>query len=96
VVVLDGHPTLRHPEGEDVLSPGEVVCFPPGPQGAHQLANRGQEPVRLLMLSTMIEPNLGFYPDSDKVGVFDVGDGQPEPLLFRRSDAVDYFDGELH
>jgi hypothetical protein len=26
--VLAGRPTLRHPDGEDELEPGDVVCFP--------------------------------------------------------------------
>ena len=29
-IVLRGRPTLRHPDGEDVLEPGDVVCFPEG------------------------------------------------------------------
>ena len=36
VIVLEGRPTLRHPEGEDVLAPGDVVCFPEGPGGRTQ------------------------------------------------------------
>jgi uncharacterized cupin superfamily protein len=33
VIVLRGEPTLRTPEGEQVLEEGDVVCFPRG-QGA--------------------------------------------------------------
>jgi len=32
--VLEGMPTLRHADGEDVLEPWDVVCFRTGPQGA--------------------------------------------------------------
>ena len=43
-IVLRGRPTLRHPDGEDVLEPGDVVCFPEGPEGAHKLTNtRGRD-----------------------------------------------------
>ena len=90
-VVLTGRPTLRHPGGEDVLGPGDVVCFPAGPEGAHRLANDGDEPVRVLLVSTMLEPDVTFYPDSDKVGVFH---GDDLRLLFRRESDVDYFDRE--
>lgn len=31
LLVLDGRPTLRHPDGEDELKPWDVVFFPPGP-----------------------------------------------------------------
>src|SRR3954447_16653970 len=29
LLVLDGRLTVRHPEGEDVLEPGDLVGFPP-------------------------------------------------------------------
>ena len=35
VYVVMGAPTLRDPSGERVLAPGDVVCFPSGPDGAH-------------------------------------------------------------
>ena len=31
LVVLAGRVTVRHPGGEEELSQGDVVCFPPGP-----------------------------------------------------------------
>jgi uncharacterized cupin superfamily protein len=91
-VVLTGRATLRHPGGEDELGPGDVVCFPEGPEGAHQLANRTDETVRVLLLSTMLEPDVSVYPDSGKVGVFHGPTGLR--LLVRERDGVDYFDGE--
>lgn len=90
MLVLVGHPTLRHPEGEEQLAPGDVVCFPPGPEGAHQLRNDGDEPVRLIIVSTKISPDYAVYPDSGKVGIY----GDHVDDLFRLSSAVDYYDGE--
>src|SRR5579863_4807115 len=40
LVVLSGRPTLRTPAGEQELVAGDVVAFPPGAHGAHQLINR--------------------------------------------------------
>ena len=37
VIVLSGDPVLRTPEGERTLRPGDVVCFPEGPGGAHSV-----------------------------------------------------------
>ena len=37
-----GTPTLRDPDGERVLRRGDVVCFPTGPDGAHQVRGRGR------------------------------------------------------
>ncbi|MEA2196585.1 MAG: hypothetical protein QOJ25_636, partial [Solirubrobacteraceae bacterium] len=40
LIVLTGTPTLRDPEGEHELEPGDVVCFGTGPAGAHKVTNR--------------------------------------------------------
>ena len=37
--VLSGTPTVRTPEGEEELSPGDVVYFPEGPDGLHTFSN---------------------------------------------------------
>ena len=37
VIVRRGQPTLRTPEGEQVLEEGDVVCSPRGKDGAHQM-----------------------------------------------------------
>ncbi len=50
VIVLGGEPTLRTPEGEQVLKEGDVVCFPRGQDGAHQIINRTDSTIRVLML----------------------------------------------
>jgi uncharacterized cupin superfamily protein len=56
VIVLRGEPTLRTPEGEHVLREGDVVAFPRGKDGAHQIINRTDSPVRVLMVSSRIAP----------------------------------------
>jgi uncharacterized cupin superfamily protein len=83
---------LRHPEGEEQLERGEVVCFPEGPRGAHKVTNTGEAGARVLMFSTMIEPSVAIYPDSDKLGVWP-GDDR-DKLMVKRSSAVDYWEGE--
>jgi uncharacterized cupin superfamily protein len=92
LLVLDGQPTIRHPGGEDVLEPGDMVCFPTGPDGAHKVTNRTAETVRVLMFSTVSDPAVAVYPDSDKIGVF--GTDEDDDPLFKRSSRVDYYDGE--
>jgi uncharacterized cupin superfamily protein len=92
LIVLAGRPTVRHPGGEDGLEPGDVVCFPAGPTGAHKISNPGDEAARVLIVSTHRLPSVAVYPDSGKVGVFT--DDERDDLLVRRSSAVDYWDGE--
>jgi uncharacterized cupin superfamily protein len=90
LLVIDGTPTVRQPDGEHVLRRGDVVCFPSGEAGAHAVHGPG----RFLVLS-VAEPNtVCVYPDSDKVGARPGDRGSPDRLDFRRSDAVDYWDGE--
>jgi uncharacterized cupin superfamily protein len=62
VLVLAGAPSLRHPHGEDQLEAGDVVCFPEGPDGAHELLNRGEPPVRALFITTAGLPANAYYP----------------------------------
>lgn len=92
LLVLEGNPTLRHPEGSDRLDPWDVVFFPPGPEGAHAVRNETEQPVRVLMFSTVVLPTATVYPDSDKVGIW-TGDPDAD-LLVRRESGVDYYDGE--
>ena len=92
LLVLAGRPTVRHPDGEEVLAPWDVVCFPRGPEGAHGIRNDGEEIARVLMFSTVVVPTATVYPDSDKIGIWT---GDPEvDGTFRRASAVEYFDGE--
>jgi uncharacterized cupin superfamily protein len=90
LITIAGQPTLRTPEGERVLDPGEVVCFPAGPEGAHHVRNAGEEPVRVAIFSTKNEFGIAEYPDSDKVGIWA---GETHYML-RRSDHLEYWEGE--
>jgi uncharacterized cupin superfamily protein len=64
LLVLAGTPTLRHPQGEDQLAAGDLVCFPEGPAGARELLNRGDSVMRALCLSTTGLPANICYPDT--------------------------------
>jgi uncharacterized cupin superfamily protein len=92
LIVLDGPLTVRHPDGEDELEPGDVMCFAAGPEGAHKLANRGTEPVRMLIVSTRTRPAIAVYPDSDKIGIFT--EDRRDNIMVRREAGVDYWDRE--
>lgn len=49
--MVEGEPALRTPEGEHELREGDVVAFPRGGEGLHQVSNRSEAPIRVLMLS---------------------------------------------
>jgi uncharacterized cupin superfamily protein len=92
-LVLDGHPTVRTPEGSERLEPFDVVFFPKGPDGAHQLRNDSDAPARILMWSEIVHPSATAYPDSDKVAIWTGVKG--ENLMVQRSGQVDYYRGEV-
>jgi len=83
LVGLDGTPTLRDPDGERQLRRGDVVCFPTGPDGAHQVRGPGT----VMILSANRAPEVNEYPDSGKIASRPGG-------VFRKADAVDYWEGE--
>jgi uncharacterized cupin superfamily protein len=95
VIVLQGEPSLRTPAGWRELRQGEVVSFPRGEDGGHQILNRTGEAVRFVAISTSGEPDLVMYPDSGKLGAFErLPEGGGLRAMFRLADAVDYHDGE--
>jgi len=94
LVVLDGTPSLRTPAGWRELSEGEVVSFPCGEEGAHQILNRTDEAVRFLAISNQ-QPDIVVRPDSQTIGAFERRpDGGGIRVHFRLEDKVDYFEGE--
>ena len=92
LLVLRGQPTLRTPEGERQLDEGDVVCFPRGKTGAHQVWNATGSPIRVLMLSTLILPDVVEYLDTGKVGARSVAG---DVIMFDRAGPeLDYWEGE--
>jgi uncharacterized cupin superfamily protein len=97
VLVLRGTPTLRTSEGERELRAGDAVHFPTGPEGAHQLINRSDEPALYVIAASHVFPEVVEYPDSGKIAATSRVESQRGDRLWtihRLDDAVDYFDSE--
>jgi uncharacterized cupin superfamily protein len=92
LLVLRGRPMLRTSDGERELGEGDITCFVRGGAGAHQLRNATEEPVRVLMLSTRLAPEIIEYPDSEKVLTKDARDD--DIFTARYGEPVDYWEGE--
>jgi uncharacterized cupin superfamily protein len=69
LVVLHGRLNLRTPTGTQELGRGGVVHFPAGSDGAHAITKDDEEPVRYLMVSTLVSPNATEYPNSRQLAV---------------------------
>ena len=99
LLVVAGRPTLRTLDGERELAAGEVVAFPVGRGGAHRIDNRSEELARVLVVSTMLAPELNEYPDSGKAWARSYapgGEREPEAveLIARPEENLDYMEGE--
>jgi uncharacterized cupin superfamily protein len=92
IIVLEGSVSVRHPDGIDVLEPGDTAAFPIGPSGAHKVFNDSDETVRFIMLSTKEDPAYAVYPDSNKIGYWN-GD-RSQHVLVRLGENLEYYDGE--
>ena len=92
LLVLEGKPSVRDPDGVHELEPMDLVFFPTGPEGAHRVQNDSPETARVVMWSPVIHPAATVYPDSDKVAVWT--GNKDDDLMARRSSGVPYWDGE--
>jgi uncharacterized cupin superfamily protein len=86
LVVLRGSPTVRMHDGDHALREGDVVSFPRGPEGGHQIRNDGDEVARVLVVSTNANPDVAEYPETGKIAW--VVDGHHR--FHRTTDAVEH------
>ena len=89
--ILSGTGLLKTPEGERTVSAGDFLYFPNNEAGAHKITNTSEtEPLVYADFDILHDPEIAFYPESGKVGIF----GKGHRLIFRQSETVDYYDGE--
>lgn len=81
--VLAGTPTVRTPEGEEALRPGDVVYFPEGRAGLHDFSNPADQPARVIGISTKRFPDVLAYPER---GVAWVATRHPERPVGKDTD----------
>ncbi len=89
-VILEGEGTLRVADERVPVRAGDVIVIPPGPEYPHHLINTGTVPMKFLSISTQEEPEICYYPDSNKLGAF----AKDHRLLQRKGESLDYWEGE--
>ncbi|PKL75160.1 MAG: cupin [Candidatus Melainabacteria bacterium HGW-Melainabacteria-1] len=68
--ILAGQGMIRMHDKEYLLSSGDLISIPPGPEYAHQIVNASQdEDLTYLAISTMEEPDIILYPDYNRISV---------------------------
>ncbi|HZC30665.1 MAG TPA: cupin domain-containing protein [Gaiellaceae bacterium] len=86
LIVLRGTPTVRMHDGDHVLREGDVLPFPHGIEGGHQMRNDGGEVARVAIVSSNASPDVAEYPEAGKVAW--IVDG--EHHFHRVADAVEH------
>jgi len=93
--IVEGVGELRLGDAVHPVRAGDVIACPTGgPETAHQLANTGEHPLKVLAVSTMEYPEICEYPDSGKFlasSGFQPGDFRH---IGRPGGNLDYWDGE--
>jgi uncharacterized cupin superfamily protein len=99
--ILAGVGQIRIQGKDYLLGSGDLISIPPGPEYAHQITNISEEEdLTYLAISTMEEPDIVIFPDSNKISVVagspPGGDPAQRSLNFTTSleSAMDYWEGE--
>lgn len=99
IYVLAGRGTLRLAGDTYPLNERDYVALPADATGGHKIINDSDGSLRYLAFSTMNDPEVTVYPDSNKLGVF-VGSppgGPGERTVhgyYAIDDDVDYWEDE--
>ena len=86
LIVLRGTPTVRMHDGDRTLAEGDVVPFPRGPEGGHQVRNDGDSVARVLIVAAHAEPDVVEYPETGTIAAVVNG----EHRFHRTTDAVEH------
>jgi len=99
-VILEGEGTYRFGDQEHAIKAGDVCGAPRGgPDTAHQIINTGGQVLKYLGISTMKDPEVVEYPDSNKFAAIAVKPGKDFlsahlRVIGRRGESLGYYDGE--
>jgi Uncharacterized conserved protein, contains double-stranded beta-helix domain len=83
LIVIEGRVTIRTPDGERELGPGDVVCFLAGPEGAHQVRSAGATAARVAIVATVNEFGIVEYPEDGAHGTVGIWAGAEHYVLER-------------
>ena len=89
--IISGQGSLKTPEGERMVSAGDLLFFPADEGGAHKLTNTSEtEKLVYLDFDTANALDAAVYPDSGKICIW----GRGINRVYRMEENVDYYEGE--
>lgn len=90
--IISGTGILETPDGNKPISPGDIIVCPPSEKGTHRIINSSQnEKLVYLDCDTVNNPDIVYYPNSDKVGIIVNGESS---TFFDKTSNVSYYEGE--
>lgn len=89
-IVWEGEAVIRTLRGKYTCRAGDVIAFPEGDIGTHQVINESDKPCRVFMLGREDPNGVAYYPDSNKLNI-----GSRKRLIIRAEPVLDYYDGEV-
>ncbi|MGH4120374.1 cupin domain-containing protein [Clostridium sp.] len=90
--IISGKGILETPNGETIISAGDIIVCPPSEKGAHRIINLSQnEMLTYVGYDTVNSPDIVCYPNSDKVGIIVNGKSS---TFYKKNTNVDYYEGE--
>lgn len=61
--IISGTATLKTPDGDKIVTEGDIIVLPANANGAHQLTNTSDDVLVYLDIDTASSPEVVFYPD---------------------------------
>ena len=99
-IIMEGQGIYRYGEKTSEISAGSVCGAPRGGRaGAHQIINNSNEELKYLAISTLNDPDICEYPDSNKVLAKGIKPGKDFRTAYMKyiglmENQVDYYHGE--
>lgn len=89
--IISGSGILKTPDGERLVSAGDLLFFPANEKGAHMLTNNSSTDTLIYLdFDTRNSIDVAFYPDTGKIGIW----GKDINKMYMVDENVDYYDGE--
>lgn len=89
--IISGTGKLLTKDGESDVKAGDIIFFPAGIEGTHQLVNSSSaEDLVYIDFDTYVPLDITYYPGKDKIGIF----GENYTGILRKSSAVGLYEDE--
>lgn len=90
--IISGNGILETPDGNKPITSGDIIVCPPSEKGSHRIINSSYDEMLVYLdCDTINNPDITYYPNSDKVGI--TLDGESS-TFYGKSTAMDYYEGE--